>query len=155
MKIARGIAAVFVSAGVAVGLAGPASADDFLGTYTMSLGDGTNSSTWTVTPCDSDPGQTGFVPCVHVADSGNSSNAPWQADAHLSVGYWDLAVDRPDAVSCDDGTKLPARVKYWWNAGNLQGALGFFFPGGCGDAQAGSLSGPFTLTRSGPPPAID
>jgi hypothetical protein len=155
MKIAGGLAVAALFAGVAVGVASPASAEEFLGTYTMSLGEGADSSTWTVTPCASDPEQKGFIPCVHVADSGNSSNAPWQADAHLSVGYWDLAVERPDAVSCDDGTKLPARVKYWWNAATLEGVLGFYFPGGCGDAQAGSLSGPFTLTRNGPPPAID
>ena len=117
--------------------------------------EGSDSSTWTVTPCASDPEQKDFIPCVHVADSGTSSNAPWQADAHLSVGYWDLAVERSDAVSCDDGTKLAARVKYWWNAVSLKGALGFYFPGGCGEAQAGSLSEPFTLTRIGPPPAIE
>jgi hypothetical protein len=152
MKIATGVAAVVVSAGVAVGLAGPASADDVLGTYTMSLGEGSDTTTWTVTPCASDPEQKAFIPCVHVASFGGGL-APWQADAQLSVGYWSMTVDRPDAVSCDDGTKLPAPVKYWWNAATLEGVLGFFFPGGCGDAAAGSLSGPFTLIKTASPPA--
>jgi hypothetical protein len=149
MKIAGGMAAVLGSMAVATSFASPASAyelDGVLGTYTMSLGEDT--STWTVTPCESDPEQKGFIPCVHVADSGSAANAPWQADAHLSVGYWTLNVERADAVSCDDGSKLPANVKYWWKAATMEGVLGFFFPGGCGDAQAGSLSGPFTLVKT-------
>lgn len=146
MKIGGGIAAVLASMAVATGLASPASADELLGAYTMTLGEDT--STWTLTPCASDPEQKAFIPCVHVADSGSAANAPWQADAELSVGYWTLNVERPDAVSCDDGTKLPANVKYWWNAATMDGVIGFFFPGGCGDAQAGSLSGPFTLVKT-------
>jgi hypothetical protein len=96
----------------------------------------------------------GFIPCVHVADSGNSTNAPWQADANLSVGYWTIAVDRPDAVSCDNGTAEPARVHYSVNAGSVdRGVLAFYFPGGCGDVAAASLAAPFTLTKVGSPPA--
>lgn len=150
MKIAGGMAAALAFGGIAVGSASPASADDLLGTYTMQLGD--NTSTWTVTPCASDPNQTDFVPCVHVADSGGNF-APWQADARSSVGYWTLAVDRPDAVSCEDGSTLPATVHYWWNPATLEGKAGFFFGGGCGDVPASSLYGPFTLTKTdGPAP---
>ena len=116
----------------------------------MTLGGG-QTSTWTVTPCASDPEQKAFIPCVHVATREAASNAPWQADAHLSVGYWTLNVERPDAVSCDDGAKLLPRTSSTGGmpVDDCEGVIGFFFPGGCGDVQAGSLSGPFTLVKNG------
>ena len=151
MKLAWGIAASLAAASIAVGFASPASADatdDVVGTFSMNMG-GT-PSTWTVTPCDPDPANQPFIPCAHVADSGGTFK-PWQADAHFSVGFWTMAAERSDAIQCDDGSTLPAKVNYWWNPVSLQGQLGFFFPGGCGDAPAGSLFTPFVLTRTGGP----
>jgi hypothetical protein len=104
--------------------------------------------TWTLTPCSTDPAYRPFIPCVRVAETGGKF-APWQGEAQLSVGYWTMFVDRPDAITCDDGSTLPSRVTYWWNAVTLEGHIGFFFPGGCGGAPAKSLSAPFTLTRVG------
>jgi hypothetical protein len=156
MKIAMGIAAVAMSTGVAVGLAGPASADatdDVVGTYIMTLGG--DPTTWTITPCEADPARKPFIPCAHVADSGGKF-LPWQADAHFSVGFWSMAVERADAISCDDGSTLPATVKYWWNPVSLIGHMGFFFTGGCGGVEAQSLDTPFILVRGSeapPPPA--
>jgi hypothetical protein len=152
MKIGGGIAALLATMAVATGLASPAAADatdDAVGTYTMTLGG--NPTTWTITPCEADPARKPFVPCVHVADGGGEFQ-PWQADAHFSVGFWSLSVERPDAISCDDGSKLPATVKYWWNPVSLQGRLGFFFTGGCGGVEAQSLNTPFLLARNGAPP---
>lgn len=148
MKIAGGITASVIIVGLAaVGFASPASADDFGGTYNMVLGVA-NPVTWTVTPCSTDPNYRPFIPCVRVAETGGNF-APWEGEAHLSVGYWTMFVERSDAISCDDGSTLPSKVTYWWNAVTLEGKMGFLFPGGCGGAAAKSLYAPFTLTRVG------
>ena len=154
MKIAGGLAASFIVATVAAtGLASPASAEGFEGNYTMQLAAG-EPATWTVTPCADDPNHQAFIPCVHVAESG-SKYAPWQADATLSVGYWTLKVDRPDAITCDDGSFEPSQVTYSWNAVTLLGVLAFNFPGGCGDVPASSLAAPFSLTPNNPAPPVE
>lgn len=146
MKVAGGITASIVFAGIAaVGFASPAAADDVSGTYKMVLADG-DPVTWTVRQCVDDPAQQPFIPCIHVAETGGKF-LPWEGDAHLSVGYWTLFVNRPDAITCDDGSTLPARVSYSWDAVTLHGWLGFYFPGGCGGAPASILAGPFTLTK--------
>ena len=95
-----------------------------------------------------DPAQQPFIPCLRVAETGGKF-APWEGEAHSSVGYWTMSVERPDAMSCDDGSTLPSKVTYWWNGATLEGQMGFFYPGGCGDAPAKSLSAPFTLTKIG------
>ena len=59
MNITAGIAAIVVLAGAAVGLAGPAQADSFSGTFTPN-GPGLDS-TWVVTPCGPD--------CARISDS--------------------------------------------------------------------------------------
>jgi hypothetical protein len=155
MKIAGGIAVSAILAGIAAGgFASPASADDFTGTYSMVLAGG-EPATWAVAPCVTDPNQAQpFIPCVHVAQTGGKY-APWQSDAHLSVGHWTMFVDRTDAISCDDGTTLPSRVTYSWDAVTLSGWLSFRFAGGCGGVPAASLAAPFTLTPTGPPAPID
>ncbi len=152
MKIG-GVAASVIFASLAVGFASPASAEGFGGTYTMQLAAG-EPATWTVTPCVSDPNQQPFIPCVHVAETGGKY-APWQADAHLSVGYWTMFVDRPDAITCEDGSTEPSRVTYSWDAVTLFGTPAFYFPGGCGDVPAKSLAAPFMLTPTDPAPPIE
>jgi hypothetical protein len=154
MKIAGGITASVIFASLAaVGFASPASADDFGGAYTMDMGG--EPSTWTITPCSDDPAQQQpFNQCVRVAATGGKY-APWESEAHWSVGYWTMFVDRPDAITCDDGSSLPSNVTYSWDAGTLVGSIAFFFPGGCGGAPAKSLAAPFTLTRIGPAESAD
>jgi hypothetical protein len=148
MKVAGRISATVVVAVLAtVGFAGPASADDISGTYSMVLAGG-DPVTWTIRQCVDDPAQQPFIPCVRVAETGGKF-APWEGEAHLSVGYWTMFVQRPDAISCDDGSTLPSKVAYSWNAVTLSGWLAFYFPGGCGGAPAKSLAAPFTLTKTG------
>ncbi len=146
MKIARGIAISVMVAGLsAVGFASPASAEDLAGPYALDLG-AENSATWTFTPCE-DVGIEPFQQCVNVAETGGE-NAPFEGQAHWQVGYFIMKVDRSDAITCDDGSKLPANVTYSWDPGSLEGVIAFYFPGGCGGAPAGSLSAPFLLTKA-------
>lgn len=154
MKIAGGIVASAIFASLAaVGFASPASAEGFEGTYTMQLAGG-ESATWTVTPCVSDPSNQPFIPCVHVAETGGKY-APWEGDAHFSVGFWTMKVDRPDAITCEDGTTEPSIVTYSWTPVALLGILAFNYPGGCGDVEAASLSAPFSLTPTNPAPPVE
>jgi len=144
MRIGRAMTAAVILAAATVGFAGPARADDFGGTYTLNMGD--NQSTWTVTPCEGDS----FIPCVHIAQTGGP-NAPFQGDAYLTVGSWSMRVDRLDAISCEDGSKLPLPVTYSWDAVTLSGYVALFNPGLCG-AKPVSLYAPISLTKIGGPP---
>jgi hypothetical protein len=135
-------------AGLGVGLAGPANAADpnALGTYTFEGEDG-ESATWTVTPCDDDTDH-----CVRVAEAGDSKRAPWSANAYWNVGSWILFVDQPDAILCKNGTSVPGRNNYSWDATSLSGFASTFSNGACNSAPQ-SVDIPFKLTRvagSGP-----
>jgi len=140
MKLSTVTTAAAILAVGCVGLAGPASADgDFSGTYQLAMGE--NTSTWTVTPCEGDP----FIPCVHIAETGGA-NAPFQGDAYLTVGSWSMRVDRSDAITCEDNSKVPALVTYSWDAVKLVGYISIFNPGFCG-TNAGTLYAPIQLTK--------
>lgn len=144
MKINWRITASVVFAGltaVGVGIASPASADEFSGTYKLDLGDG-NTATWNVTPCDNDP----LNHCVHVAQQGDSLQQPWNADAFWQVGYWTLNVNRPDFLACPDGTKHSAVATYSWNAATLDGQASAFNNGLCG-GKPQTLAAYFTMTK--------
>ena len=98
----RALAITGAAATLSLGLAIPASADDFAGQYTLTLDQ--ESATWTVRPCeDADPA-AGFVQCVHVAQSGGKE-VPWESVATWAVGYWTLRVQRPDVI----GDAVPRR----------------------------------------------
>lgn len=125
-------------------LAGPASAADptALGTYTFEAEDG-ESSTWTLAPCAEDTDN-----CVRVSEAGNSQRAPWSANAYSSVGSWILFVEQPDAILCGDGSSVPGRNNYSWDAVGLSGNASIFTAGACG-TDAESLAIPFVLTKTG------
>ena len=142
MKITRGVTAFVIFAGLAVGFASPAWADDFSGTYTIDYGESTG--TWTVIPCEDD---APFVQCVHVSEFGTPL-APWQADAHWSVGSWSLFVERPDVLECGDGTSHPARATYSLDAATLSGYISIFDDAVCGD-EPRTLYAPISLTKTG------
>jgi len=114
MTVVRGLAATLIAAGVSVGLAGPALADDFSGRYTLNLiGAGAHTS-WTArTTC------APSSPCVaHI-----SSSSGWSGDARLAGGRWTMTVDRPDGHSCPDGTRGPELQTWSWDANTLQGQV--------------------------------
>lgn len=138
------LAATLVCAGLSVTLAAPATAADanVLGTYTFEAEDG-ESATWTVTPCADDTDN-----CIHVAETGSSSRAPWDANAYRSVGYWIIFVGQPDAVLCGDGATAPGINNYSWDGESLTGYASITDASGCGTAPE-NLAIPFALTRTG------
>lgn len=114
MTVGRGLAAGLVAAGLSVGLAGPAWADDFSGTYALDLiGAGAHTSWAARTTCPPS-GE-----CVaHVI-----SSTGWSGDAHLVGGRWTMTVDRSDGHSCPDGTR-GAELQTWsWDATTLMGQV--------------------------------
>jgi len=114
MTVIRGVAATLIAAGVSVGLAWPAWADDFSGRYTLNLiGAGAHTS-WTArTTCP--PSRQ----CVaHI-----TSSSGWSGDARLAGGRWTMTVDRPDGHSCPDGTR-GAELQTWsWDSTTLVGQV--------------------------------
>ncbi|HTY27260.1 MAG TPA: hypothetical protein VMD51_03805 [Mycobacterium sp.] len=140
MKLSTAMTAAAILAAGSIGLAGPARADDeFSGTYNLAMG--ANTFTWTVTPCEGDP----FIPCVHIAETGGE-NAPFQGDAYLTVGSWSMRVDRSDAITCEDNSKVAAPVTYSWDAVTLIGYISIFNPGLCG-VNPVTLYAPIQLTK--------
>jgi hypothetical protein len=101
-----------IAAGLAAGgLASPAAADDGSGTYTFNWVNGGETQHLGVPSCG--------VMCPHVSDARNSRHAPWESDAYALNGYWTLFVQRPDMITCDDGTTFAAHAAYYWDvAGN-------------------------------------
>ena len=77
--------------------------------------------------------------CEQCALAGGCPSAPWAIRLQM--------FERPDAVRCDDGAKLPANVKYWWNAATMEGVIGFFFPEDVATRRPG-VSGRFTLVKT-------
>ena len=135
MDVTAGIAATVVLAGAAVGLASPAQAGGFSGTF-IPNGPGMNS-TWVVTPCG--PG------CAHISDS-----TGWSADAHPWNGYWRFVADLPDGTKCNNDGVLPGTVTFKVDAGHHEGTALTTNPGSdCQWGLAPGYSEPvfFTLTR--------
>jgi hypothetical protein len=107
MNVTVGFAAAAIFA-AAVGVAGPARADAFSGTY-IPNGPGLNS-TWVVTPCGPD--------CAHIADS-----TGWGVDAHSFDGLWRFVVDLPDGTKCNNDGTAPGTVTFKVDALRQEGTF--------------------------------
>jgi hypothetical protein len=111
----RGLTTAVVATGLALVFASPARADDFSGTYSLSLrgapGEGTS---WTAHSTCQPSGS-----CVaHI-----TSSTGWGADAQLAGDRWTMMVARPDGQSCPDGTRH-AELQIWtWDAATLSGLV--------------------------------
>ena len=96
MRVSTSASAVALLAGAAIGLAGPANADEFAGTF-LHIAPGLQSL-WTVSSCGAG--------CAHVADS-----TGWSADAHPVDGLWTFVVNLPYGTKCNnDGTAPGTRL---------------------------------------------
>ena len=114
MGVVRAMAATVVFTGAAVGLAGPAWADELGGTYTFhgDFGD----STWTITSqCEG--ARPGECTAAHVV-----SDAGWQGDARLINGLWTMAGPKR-ALKCDNGSPGQGAFIYSWNPDTLIGTV--------------------------------
>jgi hypothetical protein len=135
MNVTAGIAAAVVLAGAAVGVAAPAQAEDFSGTF-IPNGPGM-TSTWVVTSCGPD--------CARISDSSG-----WSADAHRWAGVWRFVVDLPDGTKCNNDGVLPGTVTFKVDAPRQEGTFLTTNPAlGCQWGLAPGYSQPvfFTLTR--------
>ncbi len=139
MNTMRGIVASTIAAGFAVsGFATPAWAEDGpVEVYTFNWDSGGTPKTWTVTLCGEK--------CFHVVQTGEATE-PWEADGYLLNGYITMfVVDRPDMITCPDGTQVAGSATYDWDD-SLAGVATVANSGECGDTP-GLISNPFTLTR--------
>ena len=164
MRTIRALCAAAILACTASGLAGPAWAGgptnppspavpapaaapvgELSGTYLFTVDTG-NTTTWTMTPCG--PG------CTNVAATNSSAgNAPYAGQAQLSSDRWNMTSARPDAMTCDDGSRAAGTTSYSWDAATLAGAaFSQGAPGACASTQPDGFRGPtsaFTLTKVG------
>ncbi len=142
MKLNPMAAVAAVIAGLVAAAPAGAADQDVFGTYSFTADNG-ESSTWLLSPCaDNPPG------CARVTASGNAQRAPWNAEAHFSVGSWILFVQQSDAIRCEDGTTVPGMNTYSWDAASLAGNASILTHGACG-ATTANLSVPFRLARLG------
>jgi hypothetical protein len=135
MNITAGLAATVLVFGAAVGLAGPASADGFSGTF-IPNGPGLDS-TWVVTSCGPD--------CVRVSDSSG-----WSADAHPWDGVWRFVANVPNGTKCNNDGVLPGTVTFKVDTARSSGTMLTTIPAmGCQWGLAPGYAEPvyFTLTR--------
>ena len=138
MTFSRGLTAAAIAAGVALGLASLAWADDFSGTYSLSISGAPGAPTsWIAnSTC---PASGGCV--AHI-----TSSTGWSGDAQLAGGRWTMTVDRPDGQSCPDGTRHSELQTWSWDAAALTGQVS-----GVSKDPAACSQGPpnsFTLTKA-------
>ena len=137
MNFRRGLTAAVVAAGLSLGFASQASADDFSGAYSLSLIGATGGRTsWTTySTC---PPSGGCV--AHI-----TSSSGWSGDAQLAGSQWTMTVQRSDGQSCPDGTRHAELQTWSWDAAALTGQV----MGVSTDPTACPETGPdsFTLTK--------
>ena len=118
MRIDRTVAVAALLGATAVGFAGPASAEDFSGLYSVDrsgptapgMAPGTAPMMWTVNPCGSG--------CANVV---GDNGLKWPA--RLADGRWTATVQRADAVDCRNGTAAPGTSVLSLDAETLQGTM--------------------------------
>ena len=128
-----GFAALAAFACAGIGIASPAHAEAFSGTY-LRTGPG-ESSTWVVTSCGAG--------CAHVVDSDG-----WSADAHPFGGVWTLTVDLPKATVCNNDGLAPGTLMYKVHPERQEGTVFNVNPAPCPLAPGYSNEVYFTLTRA-------
>lgn len=137
MNVNRGLTAAVVAAGISLGLASPAWADDLNGTYALRLSGASGApTTWIAN--SSCPPSGGCV--AHI-----TSSTGWSGDAQLAGDRWTMTVDRADGQSCPDGTRHSESQTWSWDAAALTGQVS----GVSTDPAACPETGPdsFTLTK--------
>lgn len=146
MTIKWSLGLAVIAAGVAVGVACPASADpntfpDTLeGAYTYNGGGITR--TWTFTPCGSG--------CANVDAPSIPGSPGFSGTARLGYGGYALTlVDFPGTIACPDGSSAPGNITYRWRPSFSGQADVWSTSGACG--VPGTKTYPsfgFTLTKA-------
>jgi hypothetical protein len=134
----RVVSAAGLLAAVAVGLAGPASADDRLdGQYTFINGPTTN--TWSIT--------TQCNPEITCGGTISTSTGLIEQITRVAGGPWTIErTDVPNGRVCPDGSTGPADLMYSFDPATLIGAASFrSAPGVCGDPDWTQGQNPVSL----------
>jgi hypothetical protein len=155
MFVTRALAVAAAFASVAIGLAGPARADQMLeGIYTYTQGDVVGQ--WTVYPsCVPTVGDLRDnlelpVACrLHV--SGSPSDVVSGGDARLTGDVWMFSTNKKDGMTCADGTTAPIQETYEFDGNTLSGTRSVIHNAVCG-LQPAITTIPFTLAFNAPLP---
>lgn len=145
MRFIRVLTAAVILAGDSIGVAGPASAEEFLGVYHFESAHG-DTGNWTVTPCGMGCANVG------VTDTSSFLDDRFTGHAQLEDGQWSMTVDLLAAVRCELNQKIyPGRLEYTWNAAALTGTVVTVetFPNCGAPPMARTDPRPFTLTKAG------
>jgi hypothetical protein len=137
MIVSRGLTAAVAAAGLSLGFASPASAEDFSGMYSLNLSGATGAHTsWAAS--STCPPSGGCV--AHI-----TSSSGWSGDAQLAGDRWTMTVDRPDGQSCPDGTRHSELQTWSWDVAALAGQVSGVStdPAACPQTSPDS----FTLTK--------
>jgi hypothetical protein len=115
MTARRVLTAAVAAATLPLAFAGTASADDFTGTYSLSLTGADGHTSWATHTACAPSGS-----CVaHVV-----SSTGWSGDATLAGNRWTMTVARADGHSCADGTRHAEMQTWSWDATTLNGEVG-------------------------------
>lgn len=154
MKIPRGLAALVVLAGAALGLPAPAQADQVMeGIYTYTPAEG-QSGTWTIypscVPVVGDLREPLYLPVgcrLHVGPSRGLTGG----DARLVSGRWSFTTPKSEGMQCPDGSWRPTVETFTFDDVTLTGTRAVSHRGNCG-LPPGIVETPFTLAFKEPLP---
>lgn len=154
VRIIRGFAAAAILACTALGLAGPAQADQVIqGIYNYMETDG-EAGTWEITPsCVPTVGDLREplalpVACrLHVIGSRGKPSG----DALLTDGVWAFETPVGDGMKCPDGSWGSTTETVKFNDLTMSGTRSIFHTDACG-LQPGQIDIPFTLSFKAPLP---
>lgn len=132
-----------VLAGVAMATAVPAWAEgSFNGTYDLAWNDG-DRSTWAITSTCSNPNS-----CVaHIVSDSGDELSRWAGEANMANGRWSMVIDKTEGALCKDGSRVPTRNTYSWDASTLSGTLLISAGPICGETAPMSMTYTFTMSK--------
>lgn len=154
MTILRGLAALLVLVGAALGSAVPAQAAQVMeGVYNYTPAAG-KAGTWTIypscVPVVGDLREPLYLPVgcrLHV----QGSNGLVGGDANLVGGVWSFTTPVDRGMQCPDGSWAPTVEVYKFDDATMSGTRSVSHSGNCG-LQPGIIDTPFTLSFKEPLP---
>lgn len=147
MVIGRRLIGAAILFGAAVVIAGPASADPFVGLYRFESSSN-GAGHWTVTPCEP---YLGCNALIGVIDTSDERLGQFVGRATLDGDRWNMTVDRPDSIRCElNGRTYPGRFEFSWGGSPMSGTIvSFQTAPSCGrPAMTVADSGTFRLTEN-------
>ena len=154
MRIARGFAAAAIFACAALGLAGPAHADQLLQgvyNYTPDQGDSGSYEIWpSCVPVVGDLRQSLDLPVacrLHMSPSEGLTGG----DAYLTGGVWQWTSPKKEGMQCPDGSWAPTVETLKFDDLTMTGTRSISHTDVCGLAP-GIVKIPFTMSYKGPLP---